>query len=188
MSREARRARFLDAASEVVETGGVAALSFESIASTAGVAKTLPYAYFDSVDEILLTLFDRVIGAVDARIESILAGDEPFGRVVAQALGTWFDAARDHGPLVRALLDGQAHPGLAEAIRRRDRASHKRWHDLVADRFALDDRDAHLLAAMLTSTATATVGLWASRRGSRTALVDGFVRMAEAAAIALQRA
>jgi AcrR family transcriptional regulator len=187
MSREARRARFLDAAAEVVEAGGVGALSFESIATVAGVAKTLPYAYFDSVDELLVTLFERVVGAVDARIESVLAGDDDFGVVVGRALETWFDAVRDHGPLVAALLGGQAHPGLAQAIRRRDRASHKRWHDLVVDRFALDDRDAHLLAAMLTSTATATVGLWVARRGSRAALVEGFVKMAEGAAAALRR-
>lgn len=186
MSREARREAFLGAAAAIVEEGGVAALSFEAVAVAAGVAKTLPYAYFESVDEMLLTVFERVVGSIDATIESVLAADEePFGVVVERALGVWLDAVRDHGPLVGALLDGRSHPGLAAAIARRDRASHKRWHDLVVDRFGLGDPDAHLLAAMLTSTATATVGLWAARRGSRAALVAGFVAMAEAAAAAL---
>lgn len=187
MSREDRRAAFLDVAAGLVEEGGVAAVSFEAVAVAAGVAKTLPYAYFESVDDILVTVFDRVVGEIDAAIEAILgADDEPFGAVVEQALGVWFDAVRDHGRLVAALLGGRAHPGLASAIDRRDRASHKQWHDLVVARFGVADPNAHLLAAMLTSTATATVQLWSARRGSRAALVDGFVAMAEGAAAALR--
>ena len=187
MSRAARREAFLDAAATIIEAGGVGALSFESVAGEAGVAKTLPYAYFESVDDILVTLFERVIGAIDATIERILSSTDEaaFGVVVERALEAWFDAVAGHGRLVAALLDGRAHPGLAAAIRRRDRASHEQWHDLVADRVGLDDHDAHLLAAMLTSTATATVGLWTGRRGSRASLVAGFVAMAEGAAAAL---
>jgi AcrR family transcriptional regulator len=186
MSREARREAFLDVAAELVQAGGVAAVSFESVATAAGVAKTLPYAYFDGVEDILVTLFERVIGGVDAAVDAVLSTDSlAFGEIVASALGVWFDAVANHGRLVAALLDGRAHPGLAAAITRRDRASHKRWHDLMAERLGLDDPDAHLLAAMLTSTATATVGLWVGRRGSRAALVAGLVAMAEGAAAAL---
>jgi AcrR family transcriptional regulator len=186
MSREARREAFLDVAAELVQAGGVAAVSFESVATAAGVAKTLPYAYFDGVEDILVTLFERVIGGIDAAVDAVLSTDSlAFGEIVASALGVWFDAVADHGRLVAALLDGRAHPGLAAAITRRDRASHKRWHDLMAERLGLDDPDAHLLAAMLTSTATATVGLWVGRRGSRAALVAGVVAMAEGAAAAL---
>jgi AcrR family transcriptional regulator len=187
MSREARRDGFVEAAAELVENGGVAALSFDALATAAGVAKTLPYAYFGSVDELLQTLFVQVIGAIDDRIEVILGGDQAFAVVVERALTVWFDAVRDHGALVAALLDGGAHPGLATAIRRRDRASHKRWHDLVGERFGLGDPDAHLLAAMLTTSATAAVQLWATRRGTRGALIERFVTMAEGAAAALQR-
>lgn len=185
MSREARRAAFIDAAAALVEEGGVAAVSFEALAEASSVAKTLPYAYFASVDEILVDLFDRVVGGIDRRIETILLSGEPFGAVVGGALGVWFDAVRDHGVLVSALLDGRSHPALVAATRRRDRDSHKRWHDLVAAELGLVDPEAHLLAAMLTSTATATVQLWAARRGSRAALVAGVVAMAQGAAEAL---
>ena len=186
MSRDRRRAVLLDTAAAIIDGDGVEALTFESLADAAGVTKTLPYAYFESRGEVLLTLFDRVIGEIDGRVETLLQGDEPFEAIVRTALGVWFDAVRDHGRLVGALLDARSVPGLAAAIRRRDRASHKLWHDLVAERFELTDRDAHVLAAMLNSTATATVWLWTSRRGTRESLVESFVVMATGAADALR--
>ena len=188
MSRERRREFLVDTAAALVDRDGAGALSFEALADAAGVAKTLPYAYFDSRDEVLLTLFDRVIGELDAQVEGRLRSDAPFEDIVRASLGVWFDAARDHGRLVGALLDARSVPGLAAAIRRRDRASHKLWHDVVAERFGLDDRAAHVLAAMLNSTATATVGLWIARRGTREGLIDSFVVMANGAADALRDA
>ena len=187
MSREDRREFLLDTAASLVEQGGVGAVSFESVADAAGVTKSLPYAYFEAKDEILLTLFERVIGRLDAEVEEVLEGDGDFEEIVRRSLDVWFDAVRDHGRLVAALLDGRSVSGLDAAIRRRDRQSHKRWHDLVADRFGLSDPDAHVLAAMLTTTATAVVELWVRRKGPRAGLVDAFVAMAVGAADGLRR-
>lgn len=187
MSRDRRHAFLLDTAARLVDREGVEGLTFERLAEAAGVTKTLPYAYFESRGEILVTLFDRVIGGIDGRIESLLQGDGSFDEIVRASLEVWFAAVRDHGRLVSALLDGASVPGLAEAVRRRDRASHKQWHDLVAERFDLGDRDAHVVAAMLNSSATATVRLWTSRRGTQQGLIDSFVVMAHGAATALQR-
>ena len=187
MSREDRRSFLLDAAATLLEQGGVSAVTFEAVADAAGVTKTLPYAYFDSKEEILLTLFERVIGSLDAAVEEVLASDGAFDDIVRRSLDVWFDAVRDHGGLVGGLLDGRSVAGLDAAIRRRDRQSQKLWHDLVADRFHLSDRDAHVLAAMLTTTATALMELWVRRKGSRAALVDTFVAMAVGAVEGLQQ-
>jgi AcrR family transcriptional regulator len=187
MTRDDRRAALLETAAELVDAEGVGALTFERLADRAGVAKTLPYAYFDTKDQILLTLFDRVIGRLDDEVAAVLASGDGFDAIVRRSLEVWFDATRDHGRLVGALLDGRSLPGLADAVRRRDRESDKAWHDLVAEHFDLADGDAHLLAAMLTRTATATVQLWLARRGARTALIDSFVVMASGAAAGLQR-
>ncbi|HUP86077.1 MAG TPA: TetR/AcrR family transcriptional regulator [Acidimicrobiales bacterium] len=187
MSREDRRSFLLDTAADLVEQGGVGAVTFESVADAAGVTKPLPYAYFESKDEILLILFQRVIGNIDAEIEAVLGVDGGFDDIVRRSLDVWFDAVRDHGRLVGALLDGRSASGLDAAIQRRDRQSQKLWHDLVADRFRLTDRDAHVLAAMLTTTATAVVELWVRRKGSRASLVDAFVAMAVGAVDGLQQ-
>ena len=181
MTREARRAALLDVAASLVESGGATALTFESLAEAAGVSTPLPYAYFASRDEVLVELFERVIGDLDERVEAVVGSGAPFDELVRAALEVWFDAVRDHGALVGALLDARSVPGLAASIRRRDRASQKLWHDLVVERFGLDDVDAHVVAAMLNATATATVQLWVARKGTRAALLDAFVRLAAAA-------
>lgn len=186
MRREDRRAFLLDTAAALIDQGGVGALSFESLAEAADVTKTLPYAYFESKDEILLTLFDHVIGRLDDQVEALLDSDADFETIVEQSLDVWFSAAKDHGRLVGALLDGRSVPGLAAAVRRRDRASSKLWHDLLAERFGLRDSEAHVLAAMLNTTATATVELWINKKGSRANLIEAFVKMAASAAEGLQ--
>ena len=69
MSREAGRAALLDAAADVVRAPEGDGLSFEAVAAAAGVSATLPYKYFESVDEIadVLELIDelRAIDGLD---------------------------------------------------------------------------------------------------------------------------
>ena len=139
MTRTDRRDAFLDVAAALIDDGGLAALSFDSLAEAAGVAKSLPYAYFSSTDEILLTLFDRIIGGIDERVEAVLSSGADFETLLRQSLAVWFDAARDHRRLVGALLDGRAFPGLARAVEQRDRTSHQRWHTIVGHEFRLAD-------------------------------------------------
>lgn len=182
MTRAARRDALLDAAAGLVADGGVASLRFDALAHAAGVAPSLPYAYFEDVDEILLTLFDRVIGELDDRVAELAAGDDDLPTLLADALAVWFDAVRDHGRLVGALLDGAATPALAAAVRRRDLASHKRWREVLLANTDADGADVEVLAAMVNVTATATVQLWVGRRGSRAALTEAFVRAVVAAA------
>ena len=182
MSREQRHANLLETAAAIVAQEGAGSLSFESLASAAGVAKSLPYAYFASPEEVLLALFDDVIGAVDAEIAGVVRAGGAFDAVLRSALDVWLDAARDHGRLLGALLDGRGVPGLQAAIARRDRASLQLWRGVVVDRFEVDDVDALVLAAMLTSTATAVVELWVRKKAPRPALADSFVAAARAAA------
>ena len=187
MRREDRRAAFLGAAAAIVEEGGAGALTLDALAARAGVAASLPYAYFDSKEELLLLLFDQVIGGLDEQVDGVLA-DEAAGldELVRRSLDVWFVAAHDHGRLVGALLDGASIPGLRAAVARRDEASHERWHRVVAERLDLPDPEAHLFAAMLNRSATATIELCLSRRGSREALTAAFVAMAQGAAAGLR--
>lgn len=186
MTREDRRESLLNVSATLVDREGAGALTFERLAEASEVAKTLPYAYFGSRDDILLTLFERVIGDLDDRVRDVLTGGAELDTVLARSLDVWFDAARRHGRLVGALLDARSVPGLADAIRRRDLASERLWHDAVAERLGLEDPAAHMLSALLNRTATATVELWLRRKGSRADLTDMFVTMASGAASALQ--
>jgi AcrR family transcriptional regulator len=185
MTRPQRREALLEAATALVAAGGLAACTMEAVADAAGVAKTLPYAYFATRDDLLLVLFERVVGAVDEQVVAVVNEGGDLEQIVRGALDAWFDAVRSEGRLLEALLDGGAVPGLADAVRRRDRASHKLWHDVGIEHLGLRDADAHVLAAMLNHSATGVVLLWARRRGSRPDLVDSFVTAALGAAAAM---
>lgn len=188
MRREDRRASFLDAAAALVEEGGAGALTLDALAARAGVAPSLPYAYFDSKEELLLLLFAQVVGGLDEQVEAVLADAAAgFDELVRRSLDVWFVAAQDHGRLVGALLGGASVPALRAAVTRRDEASHQRWHDVATQRLDLQDPAAHLFAAMLNRSATALIELCLSGRGSREALVGAFVAMARGAAAGLRR-
>jgi AcrR family transcriptional regulator len=188
MSRAARRADLLRTAAALVNERGIGALTIEALAEAAGVAKTLPYAYFDSKDDVLLALFDDVIGDIDHRIADAVATGGEFETIIRRSLDIWFEAVRSDGRLLEGLLDGRAFDGLAVAIRARDRTSHKLWHDVVVEHLDLIDSQAHVLAAVLNNSATGVVDLWVRRRGSKAELVDAFVVAALGAAEALRGA
>jgi AcrR family transcriptional regulator len=185
MTRPQRREALLDVAAQLINERGITDLSFEAMADAAGVAKTLPYAYFESKDEVLLTLFERVIGGVDDRVKAIVDSGEDLESVIRRSLDVWFEAVRTHGRQLEGLLDGRAVAGLADAVRARDLASHKLWHDVVVEHLGLVDIAAHVLAAMLNESATGIVALWVGRRGRKQDLVDAFVAAALGAAAAL---
>lgn len=190
MSRDDRRRSLLDAAEAVIEREGVGACSFEAVALDAGVAKTLPYAYFDSLEDLLVTVFDDVIGTLDAAIEetvrSGLQEGASFGTLLERSLAHWFDAVSSRGRLLAALLDAGGVASLRGAVRARGRRSQKLWHDVAVDVLHLDDVNAHLLSSLANRGATGLIDLWVRRRGSREGLTASYVAALEAAAAALR--
>lgn len=59
LSREARHAMILDKACEIVAEEGVSKVTMEALGKRAGVSKSLIYAYFPSVTEVLKELLER---------------------------------------------------------------------------------------------------------------------------------
>jgi len=186
MTRPERRRALLDAAAELLGRDGASSVTFEAMAAALGVAKTLPYAYFPSTDEVLAALFDETIGPIDAAIVEVVAAGDVLEPTMRAAIDVWFDAIRKEGPIVGALLGGGAVPVLADRIRRRDARSHALWHDVAVARLGIADPAAHVFAAMLNATATEVVQLWVTRRGRRADLIDAFLRLAAGAAHALR--
>ena len=59
MSGTARRSQLLDVAADAVLAGGMADLTMERLAEQAGVSKALPYTHFESIDHVLVSLYER---------------------------------------------------------------------------------------------------------------------------------
>lgn len=189
LTRDERRRTLLGAAEAVIEREGVGACTFDALAAEAGVAKSLPYAYFDSIDDVLVTVFDDVIGRLDDAIaDTVTAGVRDrlgFGTVLEQALAHWFDAVPARGRLLAALLDGGGVPALGDAVQRRNRRSHKLWHAAAVDVLGLDDVSAHLLSSLANRGAAGLIDLWVRRQGTRESLLASYVAALEGAAAAL---
>lgn len=74
---EARRAEILDAAAGLFADRGVQEVSMAQIAESAGVAKGLPYHYFDSKDELLAALRERYLAEWYEASERLLLRPPP---------------------------------------------------------------------------------------------------------------
>ncbi len=177
MSREARRSSLLDAAADLLRTGP-ATLSFEAIAEQAGVSPTLPYKYFESVDEIAIELYGRIVGAVDDETDRILAdGDLTLDEKVRASLHLWCDTLRDEGPLLLRLSDDVAHPSLSSAVDQRRERAVDVWQAELESTFDVSATDARLLAATLTAGSTAMLRRWIRDRLDRREVIERFVLM-----------
>lgn len=109
-----RRRQLVHIANDLVEEGGVDAVTLPAVAERAGCARTLVYRYFASREELLAGVLRDYVDRLDARIP------EPAQRA---AVETFIAASADADPaplrdLVAAFWDVQVAAGLGGAILR----------------------------------------------------------------------
>lgn len=188
MSRQGRRASLLDAAADLLRAERTA-LTFEAVAERAGVSATLPYKYFDSVDEIANELYQRIVVAIDDETDRVLGDPErDFDDKVRAAMHLWCDVLRREGVLLWRLSDEAAHPSLRQAIEARRERAVDVWARAIEDDFAIAAGDARLLAGSLTAGSTALLRRWIVDRLDRDEVVERFVVMARAQLDAVREA
>ncbi len=137
-SRE-RVERILDAAAELVVTGGVEALSTRAIAERAAVPVASLYQYFADKDEILLALVERDIADMDQQVAADVAALAPLTipAVVESVMRAYVTVYRRRPAFVVIWLRGRTN----QAIRHAGRDHNRR---LAAELFSYA-RDAGLL-------------------------------------------
>lgn len=127
--RAARGRELVDAALEVFTTKGVGAASVDDIVRAAGVAKGTFYLYFDTKDDAVNAVAERMVEGVTARIEA-LANDPT--RSPVERLAAFSVALREVG--------GEPHErDLIEVLHRpENRAVHDRMSQRIVARLAPD--------------------------------------------------
>lgn len=174
----------LDAAGAILRERG-STLSFESIAEVAGVSATLPYKYFESVDEVALELYAQFVGQIDIATDELLADpDMDFDVKVRGGLDLWFDAVARDGALLFRLTGADAPSGLQRFIDQRRRRVATLWAEEVGSEFDLDTTDAGLAAAALIAATSAVLQRCRVERLDRERVTMQFVRMARAMCVA----
>jgi AcrR family transcriptional regulator len=98
--------RLLEAASKIIESNGLSALSLRALGDFVGVSRSAPYHYFVDKDALLHRLGERGFDMLSRATEA--AGAE-FGDPVAQAragLRGYLDFAQAHPQLFRLMFAG----------------------------------------------------------------------------------
>ena len=181
MSREARRAALLDAAADLLRAADATALSFEAVADAAGVSSTLPYKYFESVDEIANELYAHLIGPIDHEANAIAqdAGLTIDDKLRA-TMNLWCDVLRRDGVLLFRLSDDVAHPSLRRAIDARRERSVDVWARAIEAERSLEPQTARLVAATINAGSIAALRRWIVDRLDRAQMIETFVVLARA--------
>ncbi|MFC7446409.1 TetR/AcrR family transcriptional regulator [Rhodococcus daqingensis] len=131
---EQRREQLLDAALDLINAGGVAAVSVDSVAKAVGVTRPVVYGQFDDADHILRALLERegerALAQIVASLPDDLSGTDPVETFTLAARG-FFAAVVECPSRWQSILlpvDG----GAPEPVRRfKDRTE-----ELILARFA----------------------------------------------------
>jgi len=120
VDREARRAQLVSAAAALMGEHGVANTPVSAIVEAAGVAQGTFYLYFDSKDDVLVAVAERVAEGVIEAAEAALDTDAP----AEEQLRSFIDA----------LAGFEQTPGAAELAEMLHRPENRLLHDRLEER------------------------------------------------------
>lgn len=110
-SPEKRRELILDHAAEIVAREGVATLSIEQIGREAGISKSLVYAYFPNLTELLRDLFKREMKRLRKLQAAAAANAATFEELVRSVTHEYLKYFDERGLIIERL---QAEPSVSE--------------------------------------------------------------------------
>lgn len=118
MSKSARRDQLLDTAAALLADGDPGAVTMESVAERAGVSKALPYAHFDNVEHLLVSLYKRSSVELGESIWNALADAGPDDDLAQVWVRAYFQCSVTQGVVFSALIrPGSAIPAKADRHR-----------------------------------------------------------------------
>lgn len=112
LSPEVRKNLILDHAAEVVAVEGVSALSMERLGREAGISKSLVYAYFPSMKELLQTLLKREYRRLRILQNEAASSAETFEQLVRRITTTYLTYMEERGLILDRLA---AEPCLSDS-------------------------------------------------------------------------
>lgn len=158
MAPAERREQLLDAALEIINTDGIAAVSVDAIAKLVGVTRPVVYSQFSDTNHVLRDLLSREGERALAQIADALPGDltgaDPVETFTAVASGFFQAVLASPGRWRSILLPLDASPPPVRKYRQRAEAAIRgRFADItryfLADRPDSADVDIDLLAHLL---------------------------------------
>jgi TetR/AcrR family transcriptional regulator, fatty acid biosynthesis regulator len=138
LSPELRKEMILDHAAKFIATEGVSALSMERLGQEAGVSKSLIYAYYPSMTDLLQTLLKREYAVL--RQQQLIAADsaETFEQLVRRITRSYLAYIEERGLLLERLMAEPAVAALGDPTKFQRSSAVKYIAHIVADTFDFD--------------------------------------------------
>lgn len=158
-SAAATRRALLDAAAELLDSGGLDAVTLRAVGARAGVSRGAPYRHFLDKESLLIAVGTQAWDALGDRMQAIRA--EPGLPAAARMRGgllALIDIGRFQPHLYKLMFSNP--PGDPTALARAAQRSHAEFLAVVAD--LVGEQDARRYAALLISSANGIAGLEAS--------------------------
>ncbi len=158
-SAAATRQALLDAAAELLDAGGLDAVTLRAVGARAGVTRGAPYRHFPDKERLLIAVATRAWDALGDRMQALR--EEP-GLATAERMRLGLVALIEVGRLQPHLykLMFSSPPGDPTALARAAQRSQTEFLAVVAD--LVGEQDARRYAALLISSANGIAGLEAS--------------------------
>lgn len=142
----------------------------ERVAEWAGVSKALPYAHFDNSDDMLVALYQRVVGTLGDRIITALESAATDDDLVAVLVEAYLDTVVDLGPVLGAVTaPGSLTVELADDGRRVGPQFAAR---VLRDHFGVPADRARAAAPVILAALTGAVRAWADGEADRDAATE----------------
>ena len=185
-----RREDLLDAASRLITTSGVEAVSMESVADAAGVSRPLVYKHFANRSEILVALFRRESQRVHNEISEEVSAAESLEETYRALIRASIRMSAEDGPLFAALRGGGAYNAqLLRERQARDRRTVRWFAERTLAEYDLPRAEAEAASSMMLCAMEAILLQYRTRRTAAHAaqleeifvdiLLGGFDRLTE---------
>ena len=138
LNPEARKEMILDHAAKFIAADGVSALSMERLGKEAGISKSLVYAYYPSMTELLQALLKREYALL--RAQQIIAADSAgtFEQLVRRITRSYLAYIEDRGLLLERLMAEPSVATLGDPTKFKRSTAVNHIAEIVADTFNID--------------------------------------------------
>jgi AcrR family transcriptional regulator len=165
--RAERRASFLDVTAQLVQSDGLAAVTMERVAASAGLSKPVIYSHFADRGELLQALLERCWLDVDRSVQARLHGTHTLDESLRGLITGYFDEIAAQGALVQLMIGNASQEPVVESARQaRQLAAQAEWSDVYQRRAGLTAPVADACAAILRSALQGAAEYWIGHPGT----------------------
>lgn len=138
LNPETRKNMILDHAAKFIAAEGVSALTMERLGKEAGISKSLVYAYYPSMTDLLQTLLKREHALL--RKQQTIAADsaDTFEQLIRRVTRSYLAYIEDRGLLLERLMAEPSVAALGDPTKFQRSTAVNHLAEIVADTFDID--------------------------------------------------